>query len=190
MDARRPPRNAPLRHRYCYFRYFATDVTGHVGVEARPNRYERFPPGPVRLNAAARNVFAALRPLFAWAHDEGHIEVNPIAGMKGPAPLKSRDRVLSDDEIAAFWRATKRLGGMFAPIFQLVRSLASAAKRSPGCAGMNLTSIKQHGPFPASVAKTASPTRSIACAGFSLARPRALSRQTEPFTQPSQAASV
>jgi integrase len=40
--------------------------------------------------------------------------------MRGPEPVKSRDRVLSDDEVAAFWRATKRLGGVFAPVFQLL----------------------------------------------------------------------
>ncbi len=72
-----------------------------------------------RSHAAARNAFAAIRPLFAWAHARGIVEANPINGMRGPEPVKSRDRVLSDDEIGAFWRATERLGGVFAPLFKL-----------------------------------------------------------------------
>jgi len=85
-----------------------------------------------RSHAAARNVFAAVRPLFAWAHDQGIIESNPIAGMKGPDPLKSRDRVLSDDEIAAFWRATERMGGVFAPIFRLALLLGQRREEIAG----------------------------------------------------------
>ena len=73
-----------------------------------------------RSHATARNAFAAIRPFFAWAHDQGVIDSNPVVGMRGPEPVKSRDRVLSDDEIAAFWCATKRLGGVFAPVFQLL----------------------------------------------------------------------
>jgi integrase len=57
--------------------------------------------------------------LFLRAHDQGVIDSNPLVGMGGPEPVKSRDRVLSD-EITAFWCATKRLGGIFAPVFQLL----------------------------------------------------------------------
>jgi integrase len=85
-----------------------------------------------RSHAAARNVFAAVRPLFAWAHDVGIIEANPIAGMKGPDPLKSRDRVLSDDELVAFWRATGRMGGVFAPIFRLALLLGQRREEIAG----------------------------------------------------------
>lgn len=55
------------------------------------------------------------RMVFAWALSEeiGGIELNPCAGIKPPAEEKSRDRVLSADEIATLWKAlTKPPAGM------------------------------------------------------------------------------
>lgn len=49
-----------------------------------------------RSQAAARFLFADIRPIFAWALDRAAIEANPVAGMQGPQPSKARDRVLSD----------------------------------------------------------------------------------------------
>ena len=55
------------------------------------------------------------RMVFAWAISEeiGGVEINPCAGLKRPAEEHSRDRVLSEKEIAKFWTAlTKPPGGM------------------------------------------------------------------------------
>ena len=66
-----------------------------------------------RSQAAARLLFADIRPIFAWALDRAAIEVNPMAGMKGPQLLEARDRVLSDEEIKAFWQAASGEGWPF-----------------------------------------------------------------------------
>jgi integrase len=52
--------------------------------------------------AAARRAVSAL---FAWAIEEGWIESNPVLGTRKPAAPTSRDRVLSNNELVAIWRA-------------------------------------------------------------------------------------
>jgi integrase len=58
--------------------------------------------GPV----AARQARAALSALFNWAIREGYeIGANPVAGTNRPAKGPSRDRVLTEEEMRAIWRA-------------------------------------------------------------------------------------
>jgi integrase len=54
--------------------------------------------------ARARN---AISGLFAWSMRMGLVDSNPVIGAVQPADSKGRDRVLSDDELAAIWRACK-----------------------------------------------------------------------------------
>ncbi len=58
--------------------------------------------------SAARHAFAAIRKFMNWCVDEGLIEQSPCAGLKAPGKHKNRDRVLDEDEIARFWRATSK----------------------------------------------------------------------------------
>ena len=80
-----------------------------------------------RSKSAARLLFAALRPLFAWSLERGAIEQNPITDLRGPQPLQARDRVLSDAEIKAFWIAAGELSWPFENIFKLL--LLTAQRR-------------------------------------------------------------
>jgi integrase len=70
--------------------------------------------------SGARAVFAQLRPLFKWALDREIIERNPIADLKGPAPLDDRKRKLDHAEIRAFWKATCAFDYPWAPFFRLL----------------------------------------------------------------------
>jgi integrase len=53
----------------------------------------------------ARRARAALSALYAWAMGHGLAEANPVVGTIPPEDAKPRERVLSDAEIAAIWRA-------------------------------------------------------------------------------------
>ena len=86
-----------------------------------------------RSQAAARLLFADIRPIFAWAPDRAMIEANPMAAMKGPALSEARDRVLTDDELRAFWQAANGQGWPFENIFKL---LLLTAQRRNEVAGM------------------------------------------------------
>ena len=73
----------------------------------------------------ARNLLGYARRFFDWAIDQrGYgIKINPCAGLK-PTRLvgekRTRERVLSDDEIFAFWRAAERLGYPAGPVYRLL----------------------------------------------------------------------
>ncbi|MDR6955523.1 integrase [Ancylobacter sp. 3268] len=72
------------------------------------------------MGAGANRALAAIKKLFAWCLDRGTIETNPIAALKAPAKEVSRDRVLSDDEIVACWRAAEGESFPFEPFAKLI----------------------------------------------------------------------
>jgi integrase len=59
--------------------------------------------GPVPASRAR----AYLSALMSWAMREGLVEANPVTGTNKPPEPAARDRVLSDEEIAAVWNACR-----------------------------------------------------------------------------------
>jgi len=59
--------------------------------------------GPV----AAARARIALSGIFAWAMREGIVDANPVIGTNKPPEPPSRDRVLSDAELAEIWAACR-----------------------------------------------------------------------------------
>jgi integrase len=47
---------------------------------------------------------SATSSMFAWAMQMGYVDANPVTNAFKPEPPKSRDRVLSSDELIAIWR--------------------------------------------------------------------------------------
>jgi integrase len=82
---------------------------------------------------AARNLFAAMRPFFNWCVREDYLQASPMAELALPKTIKARDRVLTDDEIRAFWMGTEAMGPLFAPFYKL---LLLTAQRREEVAGM------------------------------------------------------
>jgi integrase len=69
--------------------------------------------------------FALVRRLFNWAlgTDDYGLQFNPcdrlsVGDLIGEK--HARDRVLTDDELRAFWRATERLGYPYGPLYRLL----------------------------------------------------------------------
>ena len=77
-------------------------------------------------HGGARLLFAALRPFFTWCVEQELIERSPLDGISPPKPLESRDRVLTSDEIKAFWTATAT-ERLFGPFYRLL--LLTAQRR-------------------------------------------------------------
>lgn len=75
---------------------------------------------PTRQAALRRNVYAVVRRLFRWALGRGDIPTNPLEGFETPAGPKSRERVLSDDELRLVWLAAGALGYPFGPFYRLL----------------------------------------------------------------------
>ncbi len=57
--------------------------------------------GPVSADRARAN----LSKFFNWALGEGLVDINPVLGTNTHSDNEARDRVLSDDELVAVWKA-------------------------------------------------------------------------------------
>jgi Arm DNA-binding domain/Phage integrase family len=87
----------------------------------------------------AGRTMAYGRACFGWAVKRRRLMANPFAGLpviQGANP--SRDRVLSDDEIGAVWRAAGAMGYPFGPLAQL---LLLTAQRRDEVAGMRWSEL-------------------------------------------------
>lgn len=68
----------------------------------------------------ANRIHATLRRFFKWAIESRIIKESPCNGLKMPSEERSRDRVLSWDEVAALWDATSRTGQPYGPLVRLL----------------------------------------------------------------------
>ena len=68
---------------------------------------------------AAVNHLRYLKMLFNWAAGRDMIVSNPCTGVKPPARTVERDRVLSDVELSAVWRATFQLLPPWGEMFRM-----------------------------------------------------------------------
>jgi integrase len=81
--------------------------------------------------AMAARTAAYGKAAYGWAMKRGVIEVNPFLNLP-VAPAPRRERVLSDDELAAIWRAADDPG----PFNGIVRFLILTGQRREEVAGM------------------------------------------------------
>ena len=68
----------------------------------------------------ANRTLAAFRRMCGWAVERGIIDASPCDRVKAPASEKSRDRVLSDEELRLAWEAFEKTGWPFGPHAQLL----------------------------------------------------------------------
>ncbi len=69
---------------------------------------------------SANNAMAVFKKLMNWCVDRGMIDANPIAGLKTPRKPVARDRVLSDRELEAVWKAADKDAYPFGPLVQVL----------------------------------------------------------------------
>jgi integrase len=81
----------------------------------------------------ANRALSVLRTMATWAIERDIIIVNPCAGVKPPTAEVARDRVLSDAELAAVWRAAD---GLEPPYGAFVKLLALSGQRRTEIAAM------------------------------------------------------
>jgi integrase len=73
-----------------------------------------------RAEATGRAMHARLSAFFGWCVDDMRIESNPCSKLRRPPPSKSRDRVLSDDELRKVWIAADGLRPQYAAVVRLL----------------------------------------------------------------------
>jgi integrase len=77
--------------------------------------------------AMAGRTLAYARACFGWAARRGKVVGNPFQGLPIATGSEARDRVLTDAEIGAIWRAADRMGWPFGPVVKLL--LLTAQRR-------------------------------------------------------------
>ena len=70
--------------------------------------------------SAANHAFAAVRRLLNWSVEQGYLDHSPCVGMKAPAKVVSRDRVLSDAELTAVLQGARKIGWPFGRVVLLL----------------------------------------------------------------------
>lgn len=75
----------------------------------------------------ANRTFAVARKFFAWTVERGILPMSPVLGARPMTPEVSRDRVLSDREVIALWRACDAVGAPWAAPIRLL--LLTAQRR-------------------------------------------------------------
>ena len=98
------------------------------GIVARPQRDAKQQIIRDESPSAANHAFGHIRAFFNWCVGQGKIDMSPCVGLRSPAPKKKRDRVLSDDELAAVWHAASQMGHPYGNIVQLL--LVTVQRRS------------------------------------------------------------
>lgn len=86
-----------------------------------------------RAPIMANRALAAIRKLCNWAVARDILASSPCAGVAAPSPEKSRDRILSDDELRLVWNAA---GGEPWPYGPIVRLMVLTGQREAEVAGM------------------------------------------------------
>lgn len=56
------------------------------------------------------HAYTALKVFFNWCLEREYCDANPMARIRKPKPPSAKERVLSDDELAAVWHATGHMG--------------------------------------------------------------------------------
>jgi integrase len=73
-----------------------------------------------RAPTVANRVQNTLSSVYAWAVSEGLVEANPVRGLRKRHEEVAKDRVLSDEEVVAFWNATANISAPFRDVLRLV----------------------------------------------------------------------
>jgi integrase len=68
----------------------------------------------------ANRVLANIRRFFNWCLERDILQATPVAKVKALAKEVSRDRILSDDEVRAVWRAWDAMGWPFGLAFKFL----------------------------------------------------------------------
>ncbi len=68
----------------------------------------------------ANHAFAAIRKMMNWCYERQYLDSVPTARMKPPAKTTSRDRILSNTEVKAIYKAAVSIGYPFGHIVQLL----------------------------------------------------------------------
>ena len=105
--------------------------------------------------ATAAQTAAYGKAAYNWAMQRGAVPANPFAGIPVPRPVE-RDRVLTDSELAAVWRASES-AGTFGRIVQMLILTGQRREEVGGMASASFQTTSRYGRSRRAVPRMASP---------------------------------
>ena len=73
-----------------------------------------------RAPYSAHRLLKALKRFFSWCLERAILESSPAVGIRSPVKNTSRDRVLSDDELARVVNAARAMGGSYGSVVEFL----------------------------------------------------------------------
>lgn len=105
-DIKNKPRTASeTRRLLAYFAPIAKRRIGAVSTRELLNLMET----SSESMSERRHIFTAARSLFRWAVREGMLKTSPLQDLQAPGQVRSRTRVLTDEEMARIYKAAIKL---------------------------------------------------------------------------------
>jgi len=101
--------------------------------------------------SAGNHALAAVSKMFNWAIEHGHLDRSPCLGIKAPSKLKSRDRVLTDEELVRIWLAAPKMRYPYGSIIQLLILTARRRNEVTGMRWVEMDLMKATWTIPASL---------------------------------------
>jgi integrase len=67
----------------------------------------------IEAPAASNQTLKFLKRLFSWAVSQDYLKASPLNGLEKPHPERSRERILTDEELRRVWKAADAAGYAF-----------------------------------------------------------------------------
>ena len=58
--------------------------------------------------SAANLCFSSFKAFLSWTVERGYLTTNPLLGRRSPHKTKSRDRLLTDEEVRLIWKESRK----------------------------------------------------------------------------------
>jgi integrase len=94
--------------------YAVVEEARRLGTPGIPIRVEKI------SESRARHLHDALSGMFGWLVRHRRVDVNPMARVHQPDKAKTRDRVLTNAEVAKLWAATEAVTEPFGAVIKLL----------------------------------------------------------------------
>lgn len=88
--------------------------------DIEPGEVVRYLDTLLKTPTERHKAFKELRAFLRWCVGRQYMHTSPCEALKGPETPKSRERVLSDAELVAVWRAAEEMSGNFSKIVRLL----------------------------------------------------------------------
>lgn len=90
----------------------------------------------------ANNIFKIIRKMFNWAVEKDRLKISPCLGVKAPAAITAKDRVLSAAEIKTFWNSLDNPdASMTVEVRHAIKLILLTAQRPGEVSGMHTKEI-------------------------------------------------